>query len=130
MADLLEVYGVDLRDLFAPGSGVNPGWVLSLIHGLLPHSRFKAAVAGNPDAAGWTPEAWLAAALINELRGTNYILQAVNTDAKKISKIPEPKPVYTPGAEEERQRAKRQEPNGFHTVAAQMLAATRKKKGG
>lgn len=126
MADLYREYGVDLRQLFVPGTGIDPFLVLALTHQLPYHSAFMTAYQGNPEARGWDVTSYLVTHAINEVRTSNYIMQALKADPKHLKKIEKPKPFPLPGAAEQ----ERSEVNHFTSTAASILAEVRNKKGG
>lgn len=115
-ADLLEVYGVDLRDVLRPGSTLSPQWVFVLIRGLPESSRFVAEQRGGPQFRGWSVDRYAAAATVNAVRAMQYTYVAANSKTKP--KPPDPFPVP-----DTQVRKRSTGPNSFTAIAA---AAMRK----
>lgn len=90
ICDLLETYGVDLRDVFRDGTGVSPKFVVNLIYNLPDTSRFEAERQGGQQFHGWGYDRYAAVATVNALRGLQWTLVAVNSKSKP--KQPEPFP--------------------------------------
>ena len=63
--------GVDLRDLWRPGSSVTPRFVLWLVGQLPPDSALGAASRGGSEFRPWTPELYLLAGIANLLNAAN-----------------------------------------------------------
>lgn len=111
-ADLLRVYGVDLRDLFSEDPP-SPKWILGLIEGLPTESRTSAILREAEDSYGWSTTEYLLAALINSVREGTFVNMQVRTK-KKLKPI---EPVAVPGLE------KKDKPvNNFVRMAQMQLA--------
>lgn len=63
--------GVDLRDLWRPGSGVTPRYVLWLVGQLPSDSAVGASARGGSEFRPWTAELYLLAAVVNLLNAAN-----------------------------------------------------------
>lgn len=116
-ADLLEVYGVDLRDVFVPESRVTPRWILVLVRGLPESSRFVAELRGGSQFRGWDASRYAAVATVNAVRALQYTYVAAHSKSKP--KPPEPFPIPD--------RAERRRASGPNTFAAIAAAALRGK---
>jgi hypothetical protein len=67
----LQAIGVDLRDLWRPGTGVTPRYVLSLVEQLPTDSAFAASLRGGLEMRGWDPKMFVLAAIVNLLNAAN-----------------------------------------------------------
>lgn len=67
----LQAIGVDLRDLWRPGSRLTPRWVLMLVGQLPDTSAFAASVKGGPEFRAWSVTNSLLAANANLLHAAN-----------------------------------------------------------
>lgn len=110
-ADLLEVYGVDLRDVLVPGSRLTPRWVLVLIRGLPETSRYVAELRGGPQFRGWDTSRYAAVATVNAVRALQYTYVAAHS--KSRPKVPESFPVP-----DQTVRKRSNGPNMFALMAA------------
>lgn len=117
-ADLLEVYGVDLRDVFHPEKPLTPLYLLVLIRGLPDDCRFNAQRRGGQEFRGWDATRYAAVATVNAVRALQWTY--VTAHSKSRPKPPEPFPIP-----DRRRRASG--PNSFAYIAAQQIAAARRK---
>ncbi len=122
-ADLQEYYGVDLRDIFVPEANLTPLYVLVLIRGLPDDCRFNAERRGGQEFRGWNMDRYATAAVVNAVRGLQYTYIAAHSKSKP--KPPEPFPIP-----DKRTRSKNRGPGSFAFIAAQKIAAAKRKKGG
>jgi hypothetical protein len=67
----LQAIGVDLYDLWRPGSGLSPRKVLLLVGQLPTESAYSASVRGGAEFRPWTPPLYLMAAVVNLLAAAN-----------------------------------------------------------
>jgi hypothetical protein len=67
----LQGLGVDLRDLWRPGTQVTPRYVLWLAGQLPPESAFRASQQGGHEFRSWTPTSYLLAGVVNLLNAAN-----------------------------------------------------------
>lgn len=109
-ADLMEVYGVDLRDVLVPEARLTPLWMLTLIKGLPESSRFVAERRGGPQFRGWDVKAYAAAATVNAVRALQYTYVCANS--KSRPKVPDMFPVPDQTVK------KRHAPGSFAAIAA------------
>lgn len=116
-ADLQETYNVDLRDLFRPGSGLTPGWVLLLIANLPFGSRFIAQRRGGQQFRGWDESRYALVGVVNAVRALQYTYVAAHSKSKP--KPPDPFP--TPDRFVRKQRS-----NSFALMAQAQMARARK----
>lgn len=116
LADLLEIYGVDLRDVLRPEAHLSPLAVLALIKGLPESSRFVAEHRGGQQFRGWDAGRYAAVATVNAVRAMQYTY--VSANSKSRPKPPEPFPVPDTTV-----RKRSTGPNSFTAIAA---AAIRK----
>ncbi|HEX6969047.1 MAG TPA: hypothetical protein VF174_09595 [Micromonosporaceae bacterium] len=112
----LAALGVDLRDLWRPGSTVTPRYVLWLVGQLPPDSALGAAHQGGPEFRSWTPQNYLLAAAVNLLAAANR-----QRAGKRSSK-----PLVTPPRRKQKARvipldqiARRQREQGMFRAAAE-----------
>lgn len=122
-ADLLEVYGVDLRDVLDPEARLTPLYLLTLIRGLPEDCRFNAERRGGQDFRGWDASRYINVAVVNAVRALQYTYVAAHSKSKP--KPPEPFPIP-----DTRRRKKKFGPGSFAFIAAQQLAAAKKVEGG
>ncbi len=118
-ADLLEVYGFDLRDLFR--TDVSPRWVLALIKNLPLGSRFFAERRGGQQFRGWDESRYAMVAVVNAVRALQYTYVAAHSK----SKPPPPEPFPIP---DKTIRKKQAGPGSFAFIAAAKLAVAKKAK--
>lgn len=97
--DLKEYYGIDLRDLFAEDSPLDPRWVLMHASNLPIASSYVAAQRGGSEFTGWDQAQYDRAAMIDALNDLGYILIMANRDPSK--KAPEPPKRYRRPNDEE-----------------------------
>ena len=121
-ADLKEVYGVDLRDLLIPEARLTPLYLLVLIRGLPDGCRFNAERRGGSEFRGWDSGRYATVAVVNAVRALQYTYVAAHS--KNKPKPPDPFPIPDKAV-----RRKNLGPGSFAFLAAQKLAAARKKKG-
>lgn len=86
---------------------------------------FYASRRGGQQYRGWNVDRYALVSLVNAQRAGNYILTMVNRDPKK-SKPPVPDPFPTPDSQE--LKAKARNSNSFAKIAANMIAAQRRKQ--
>lgn len=123
VADLLHYYGVDLRDVFVPGSGLSARRAMTLIKYLPMESAFVAERRGGQHFRGWDEGRYINVAAVNALRGLQHTY--VSAHAKNKPKAPEPFPVP------DKRQQNRSKPGSFANLAqARIAAAKRKKEGG
>jgi hypothetical protein len=86
--------GVDLRDLWRPGSTLTPRLVLKLVGQLPDDSAFAASIRGGPMHRAWDLHNRLIAAQVNLLHGANQQRAGKKArplvqppDAKKIKRV-------------------------------------------
>ncbi|QFP95092.1 tail assembly chaperone [Gordonia phage MinecraftSteve] len=127
LSDLLHEYGVDLRDMFDDDTILSPRYVLNLIVNLPETSAFYASRRGGHQYRGWDIERYMLVALVNGQRMANYMFQLANRDPKKSSVPPAPEPFPVPD-EMDKKKKPAPKPGSFAAVAAQMIAAQRRKK--
>lgn len=118
-ADLLEFYGVDLRDVFDPVKPLTPLYLLVLIRGLPDDCRFNAERRGGQEFRGWDASRYVAVATVNAVRALQWTY--VSAHSKQRPKPPEPFPVPD-------KPVKVHGPDSFAFMASQQLAAARKEK--
>lgn len=122
--DLQEYYGVDLRDLFREDDRrLTPVYLLSLIRGLPMESRFNAERRGGQVFRGWDAGRYIDVAAVNAIRALQWTYVAAHS--KNKPKPPEPFPIPDHGV-----RRKNRGPGSFAFIAAQKLAAARRKRDG
>lgn len=67
----MQVLGVDLRDLWRPGTAVTPRYVLWLAGQLGQESALRASQQGGPQFRPWTSTTYLLAGVVNLLHAAN-----------------------------------------------------------
>ena len=102
LADLLEIFGVDVRDVLTYRRGVTPSFILTLINQLPMDSRYVAAVRGGREFQGWDIDRYIAVASLNALRASNYMFQCANTKPETAKRLPPPEAFPTPEGVESR----------------------------
>ncbi|UAJ16534.1 tail assembly chaperone [Mycobacterium phage LarryKay] len=121
VADLWEMYGVDLRDIYLPESRLSPKLALVLIKELPVGSRFYAEKRGGKQFRGWDESRYALVAIVNAVRALQYTYVAAHSKSKP--KPPDPFP--TPQRTKARQIRKA---GSFAWMAAKQIAAARKRK--
>ena len=121
--DLLEVYGIDLRDVLRPESGLTPLFLLALIRGLPMDGRFNSERRGGQEFRGWDAGRYVDVATVNAVRSLQWAYVAAHSKSKP--KPPEPFPLPDKGV-----RKRDVGPGSFAAVAAARLSAAKKAKGG
>jgi hypothetical protein len=91
-ADLAEYYNVRLTDLFTPGSGLTPGFLLALIKNLPMGSRFVAEKRGGVEFRGWGHDSYALAAVVNAIRSLQFTYVAAHSKSKPAPPKPFPVP--------------------------------------
>lgn len=122
-ADLLEVYGVDLRDVLDPEARLTPLYLLTLIRGLPEDCRFNAERRGGQVFRGWDASRYINVAVVNAVRALQYTYVAAHS--KSRPRPPEQFPIP-----DLRVRRKNTGPGSFAYIAAQQLAAAKRKDSG
>lgn len=92
VADLKHHYGVDLKDVLVPGSGLTSRLVLTYLRGLPLGSSFMASVRGGKQFEGWDTQTYMLAHLIDAVRENTYAFICANSKRKPKA----PKPVDRP----------------------------------
>ncbi len=121
--DLREYYGVDLRDLFRDNNRLTPLYLLSLIRGLPMESRFNAERRGGQQFRGWDAGRYIDVATVNAVRALQWTYVAAHS--KNKPKAPEPFPIP-----DKTVRRRDKGPGSFAFIAAQKIAAARRKADG
>lgn len=116
-ADLLEIYQVDIRDIFHPTKPLTPLYLLVLIKGLPEGSRFIAERVGGPEFRGWDASRYAAVANVNAVRALQYVYIAAHSKSKPTPPEPFPYPGMDTGGRGE-----------FAAAVQQQVAAARKRK--
>lgn len=117
-ADLLETYGVDLRDIFTPESRLTPRWIAVLVNGLPVGSRYMAERRGGQQFRDWTPQVYALVSCANTLRSLQYVTVAINSKTKP--KLPAPFPIPDRPV-----RKKLSGSNSFAAIAAKHMGVTK-----
>ena len=91
-ADLAEYYNIRLTDLFTPGSGLTPGFLLALIKNLPIGSRFVAERRGGVEFRGWDHDSYALAAVVNAIRSLQFTYIAAHSKSKPAAPKPFPVP--------------------------------------
>lgn len=125
LSDLLQYYGIDLRDLFRKKAPLSPIFVLALIVNLPKEGAFYASRRGGQQYRGWTEDRYALADLIDSVRAGNHLFLLANRDPKK-SKPATPKPYTRPDFLDTKTAAPK--PGSFAAMVVAAKAALRKKK--
>lgn len=120
-ADLLETYGIDLRDMFRDDKDLSPRWLLSNILNLPLGSRFYAEQQGGQQFRGWDESRYALVATVNAIRALQYTY--ISAHSKKKPKMPDMFPVPEATVKE---RKKNTGPGSFAFIAAVKLAQSKK----
>jgi hypothetical protein len=122
--ELKERFGLDLRDVML--YDMSPRFVLVHI-GFLPlGSAFVAELRGGPQFRGWDEDRYINVQRLNAARVANHLFVCANMDPKKKKPAP-PEPYPIPDKRVKEDQSKK--PGSFAAMAAQQMAAARKKKG-
>lgn len=113
-ADFQRYYGIDLGDLFRPGSGLTPKRIVYLVEGLPIESRTVAAIADNNESSGWGVTEYLIANLIDAVRENTF----TNVQVRTKKKLAPPESFPVPGAKQK----KKPKRNMFVQMAQRQLA--------
>lgn len=119
--DLLNYYGVDLRDLFRPGGNLDPLLVLTLIHYLPADSAYVAERRGGQQFRGWDDGRYLDAIQATELRTIAWMYASAHSDRKPKP----PNPIPIPDHSKKRSR----DGGMFAQMAEARIQAARRRKG-
>ncbi|QDH47843.1 tail assembly chaperone [Mycobacterium phage Benvolio] len=93
LADLLQYYRVDLRDLFRDEDPLTPRFVLALVLCLPKDGAFYAERRGGQQYRGWDEDRHALADIYDAVQAGNHILMMVNRDPNKPKpKAPKPYP--------------------------------------
>jgi hypothetical protein len=111
---------VDLRDLFRDDGRLTPLYLLSLIRGLPMESRFNAERRGGQQFRGWDAGRYIDVATVNAIRALQWTYVAAHS--KNKPKPPEPFPIPDKSV-----RRKNKGPGSFAFIAAQKIAAARRR---
>lgn len=125
IADLLQIYQVDLRDVFVDGSGVTPRYLLALIIELPHTSRTVALRRGGAEFTGWSEDRYIQVGIYNALRELTYVTIAANTDKKHKPRPPKPYPLPV-----EKAIKKSHKPGSFGYMALATMNQVKKTKEG
>ena len=120
-SDLLETYGIDLRDMFRDDSNLSPRWLLINILNLPYGSRFYAEQQGGQQFRGWDESRYAAVATVNAIRALQYTY--ISANSKRKPKMPEMFPVPEATV---KKRKKQTGPGSFAFIAAAKLAKSKK----
>lgn len=126
--DLLEHYGVDLRDLFDEENPLSPKWVLNLVVHLPVGSAFVAARRGGQQFRDWDADRYALADIATSLRSFRHLYVSAHIDRRKHRLPQAPKPFPTP--EELTTKKNSQKPGSFAYVVLQAKRASMKRKAG
>ena len=113
---------MDLRDILVPGARLTPLYLLVLIRGLPEDCRFNAERRGGQQFRGWDGGRYAAVATVNAVRALQYTYVAAHS--KNKPKPPDPFPIPDKPV-----RRRNTGPGSFAFIAAQQIAAARRKKG-
>jgi hypothetical protein len=114
---------VDLRDLFRDDGRLTPLYLLSLIRGLPMESRFNSERRGGQQFRGWDAGRYIDVATVNAVRALQWTYVAAHS--KNKPKPPEAFPIPDKSV-----RRKNKGPGSFAFIAAQKIAAARRKADG
>jgi hypothetical protein len=117
-ADLAEVYGVDLRDLYRDET--SPRWWINLIIQLPAGSRFYAEKRGGPAFRGWDEDRYAMVAVINAVRALQWTYVA----SKSKRRPPQLQPFPIP----DEMRRRKEGPGTFAFIAKKKLAELKQKE--
>ncbi len=121
-ADLLEVYGVDVRDVVRANSSLTPRWVWVLIKGLPDTSRYVCELRGGPQFRGWDAGTYVQAATVNAIRGLQHTY--VTANSKRRPPLPDPFPIPDADVQKKKKRG------GFADMVSQLQAQQKGVTGG
>ena len=116
VADLQEVYGVDLRDVFVPKARLTPMYLMTLVRGLPEGSRFQAELRGGQQFRGWDYDRYAAVATINAVRALQYVYVAAHSKSR-------PKPPASFPVPDEAVKKQSRGPGSFAFIAASKMSA-------
>lgn len=97
-ADLLRVYGVDLRHVVSGDSDLTPALVLGLVEELPFGCRTTAVLSGEEGFAGWDLQSFLLASVVDAVREGTF----ANMQVRTKKKLTPPDPVSRPGVKREK----------------------------
>lgn len=120
-SDLLETYGIDIRDIFRDDKDLSPRWLLSHILNLPISSRFYAEQQGGQQFRGWDESRYAAVATVNAIRALQYTY--ISAHSKKRPKMPDMFPVPEATV---KKRKKQSGPGSFAFIAAAQMAKSKK----
>ncbi|QNL30382.1 tail assembly chaperone [Mycobacterium phage SuperCallie99] len=125
LADLLQYYMVDLRDLFSEEDPISPRFVLALVLCLPKDGAFYAERRGGQQYRGWDEDRYGLADIYDAIQAGNHILMLANRDPNK-PKPQAPKPYPRPEDTEKKTAAPK--PGSFAAMVVAAKKATRERK--
>ncbi|AMS01021.1 tail assembly chaperone [Mycobacterium phage ArcherNM] len=93
LADLLQYYRVDLRDLFSEEAPISPRFVLALVLCLPRDGAFYAERRGGQQYRGWDEDRYALADIYDAVQAGNHLFMMAHRDPNKAKpKAPKPYP--------------------------------------
>ncbi|QFP95510.1 tail assembly chaperone [Mycobacterium phage GaugeLDP] len=125
LADLLQYYRVDLRDLFADEDPLSPRFVLALVLCLPKDGAFYAERRGGQQYRGWDEDRYALADIYDAVQAGNHILLLANRDPNK----PKPKaPKAYPRPDDLEAKPAAPKPGSFAAMVVAAKTAARKRR--
>ncbi len=85
LADLMQYYHVDLRDLLLDEAPISPRFVLSLVLCLPKDGAFYAERRGGQEFRGWDEDRYALANIYDAVQTGNYLFSLVNHNPNRAS---------------------------------------------
>jgi hypothetical protein len=94
-ADLQQVYGLNIADVWRADSTLSARRALNLVEQLkyTPDSRFRAAALGSLEFVGWGPQEVISSQIHDRINDNSVI--TVKAQGGKVKRPPEPYPIPT-----------------------------------
>ncbi|ASR86134.1 tail assembly chaperone [Mycobacterium phage BobSwaget] len=127
LADLLQYYRVDLRDLFSDEAPISPRFVLALVLCLPKDGAFFAERRGGQQFRGWDEDRYALADIYDAVQAGNHLFMMANRDPNK-AKPKAPKPYPRPDDTKPKDTAPKPGSFAAMVVAAKKAARERRER--
>ncbi|AEL17858.1 tail assembly chaperone [Mycobacterium phage Trixie] len=125
LADLLQYYRVDLRDLFSDENPISPRFVLALVLCLPRDGAFFAERRGGQQYRGWDEDRYALADIYDAIQAGNHMFMMANRDPSK----PKPKaPKSYPRPDDDKTKNEAPKPGSFAAMIVAAKKAAREKR--
>ncbi|QXO13302.1 tail assembly chaperone [Mycobacterium phage Trooper] len=124
LADLLQYYRVDLRDLFSEEAPLSPRFVLALVLCLPKDGAFYAARRGGQQYRGWDEDRYALANIYDAIQAGNHMFLMANRDKSK----PKPKAPQAYPRPDDLEKTTAPKPGSFAAMVVAAKKAARERR--